>query len=82
MLKLGMHKANPPENVMHNNHELKIIRFVVRGIPLCTRKTGNMEDQLLLKPRVVYAKEAFYTRRETAVCICLSSGGGSFEYIT
>ncbi len=27
-------------------------------------------------------KEALYTRRETAVCICPSSGGGSFEYIT
>jgi hypothetical protein len=30
----------------------------------------------------INTKEALYTRRETAVCICPSSGGGSFEYIT
>jgi hypothetical protein len=27
------------------------------------------------------AEEAVYPRRETAICICLSSGGGKFEYI-
>jgi hypothetical protein len=31
---------------------------------------------------VVSTKEALYTRRETAVCICPSSGGESFEYTT
>jgi hypothetical protein len=56
-----------------------MVRVSYLGDPIPTPPPPNFGEVLAA---TVIPKKALYTRRETAICICPSSGGGRFEYTT
>ncbi len=48
----------------------------------CNSSQSTVLYSTIVPLNIWRTKEALYTRMETAVCICPSSGGGRFEYFT